>query len=152
MKTIVTFLSVVISLALGVTTLSAELVGKDDHATEYDCYVSGNASCHVEDYDQASASFRQCVTLNPDYYPARVNLGVALARMGRFKEAIVDTYGQWILEMVPGQDDQVLAYYRVYTDPGHIPWGAGWIVEGLTKSSVPDIIKKTRERMRDLSR
>ena len=349
MRTTVTFLSVVILLVLGASCLNAESVGEDDRAIEYDCYVRGNASCYSADYDEAIASFRRCIALNPDYYYARVNLGVALARMGRFEEAvaqftfcldgkygsgtdrrvfhfnralaaeklglaelassdraalekldsdrvrqfaesndyllmdaayiearnkaakdrlfaehkaailrgkvvvrkvpgagknteeyetmgliegtleevssvladfekypefvpnvkeltivntagddvvtewqlglplgvvkkyrlrcwtkreagtiqrfwkklpwselkaketIVDTYGQWILTALPGDEDRVLAYYRVYTDPGAIPWGAGWIVEGLTKSSVPDIIRKTRKRVKDLS-
>lgn len=348
MKASIVFLSVLVVLVFGVTALGAESVGKDGREIEHDCYLSGNAGCRVGDYEQAIASFRRCVALNPDYYYARLNLGVALARTGRFEEAIeqftfcidgrygcgadrfvfhfnralaakehgltelaandraalekldpdrrrefaesqsyllmdaayietrneaarncllaehrasilrgkvvvrkvpgagknteeyetmglidgtleevsgvladfekypefvpnveemtirsvtgdevvvdwqlqlpmgfvkkyrlkcwtkrepnriqrfwkkvpwpelksketiVDTYGQWILETVPGRDDQVLAYYRVYTDPGPIPWGAGWIVEALTKSSVPDIIKKTRKRVKDL--
>ena len=65
-------------------------------------------------------------------------------------ETIVDTYGQWILEPFPGQTPQVLAYYRVYTDPGRVPLGTGWIVEIMSQRSVPDIIHKTRQRVQDL--
>ena len=68
------------------------------------------------------------------------------------KETIVDTYGQWILEAFPGTDDRVLAYYRVYTDPGAIPFGTGWIVDILTEQSVPDIIRRTRKRTEDIFR
>jgi len=68
------------------------------------------------------------------------------------KETIVDTYGQWILEEFPGADNRVLAYYRVYTDPGHIPFGTGWIVDILTERSVPDIIKRTRKRVEEIFR
>jgi len=66
------------------------------------------------------------------------------------EETIVDTYGQWILEVFPGTTPRVLAYYRVYTDPGKVPLGTGWIVDFLTRQSVPDIIKRTRERVKDL--
>jgi hypothetical protein len=65
-------------------------------------------------------------------------------------ETIVDTYGQWLLEPFPGQTSQVLAYYRVYTDPGHVPLGTGWIVDIMSQRSVPDIIRRTRERVHNL--
>jgi len=68
------------------------------------------------------------------------------------KETIVDTYGQWILEDFPGEDSRVLAYYRVYTNPGHVPFGTGWIVDVLTERSVPDIIKRTRKRVKEIFR
>jgi hypothetical protein len=64
------------------------------------------------------------------------------------EETVIDTYGQWILEKSPQRDGQVLAYYRVYTDPGNIPFGMGWIVDILTKKSIPDIIKGTRSRIK----
>ncbi len=348
MKTLTVSLAVVACFVLDVAIVNAASVNGDTQEADHACYLRGNACCHVGDYAQAIASFRRCVALNPDYYYARVNLGVALARTDRFteaieqftfcidgtygsgtdrfvfhfnralaarehgltelalsdraaweelapdrlpelamsdsyllmdsayiearneaardclfaehkaaimrgevvvrkvpgtgknteeyeamgfiegtpeevssiladfekypefipnvkdttvknttgdevvvdwqlklpmgfvkkyrlknwtkrepnkiqrfwkkmpwpeletKETIVDTYGQWILETVPDRDDQVLAYYRVYTDPGPIPWGAGWIVEALTKSSVPDIIRTTRKRVQEL--
>lgn len=68
------------------------------------------------------------------------------------KETIVDTYGQWILEELPGEDNRVLAYYRVYTDPGAIPFGTGWIVDVLTERSVSEIIKRTRKRVKEIFR
>jgi len=64
------------------------------------------------------------------------------------KETVIDTYGQWILEDFPEKDNQVLAYYRVYTNPGKIPFGTGWIVDILTKESIPNIIKGTRRRVK----
>ena len=63
-------------------------------------------------------------------------------------ETVIDTYGQWILEKSPQQDGPVLAYYRVYTDPGNIPLGMGWIVDILTQKSIPGIIKGTRSRVK----
>ena len=67
------------------------------------------------------------------------------------KETIIDTYGQWILEDSPDKDNQVLAYYRIYTDPGKIPFGMGWIVDILTKESIPNIIKQTRRRVKQVT-
>jgi len=67
------------------------------------------------------------------------------------KETIIDTYGQWILEDFPEKDNHVLAYYRVYTDPGNVPLGTGWIVDILTKESIPNIIKATRSRVKSIS-
>jgi tetratricopeptide (TPR) repeat protein len=64
------------------------------------------------------------------------------------KETVVDTWGQWILETYPGKEKQVLAYYRVYSDPGEIPLGFGWIAELMTKDSIPDLIEQTRRRVK----
>ena len=68
------------------------------------------------------------------------------------KETVIDTYGQWILEDVPGKDRQVLAYYRVYTDPGKVPFGTGWIVDIVTKESIPNVIKETRRRVKYMAK
>ncbi|UCE47368.1 MAG: tetratricopeptide repeat protein [Phycisphaerales bacterium] len=65
-------------------------------------------------------------------------------------QTVVDTYGQWILENLTGSDDKVLAYYRVYTDTGKIPFGTAWIVEPMTKKSFQDMFKGTRRRVKDL--
>lgn len=67
------------------------------------------------------------------------------------KETIIDTWGQWMLETYPGNDRQVLAYYRVYTDPGKIPLGFGWIVEFMSKDSIPNVIKQTRRRVKQIT-
>ncbi len=66
------------------------------------------------------------------------------------KETVVDTYGQWILEDFPGADGQVLAYYRIYTDPGNIPLGTGWIVDTMTTESIEDMFKAIARRVKDL--
>jgi tetratricopeptide (TPR) repeat protein len=68
------------------------------------------------------------------------------------KQTVVDTYGQWILEDFPEKENHVLAYYRVYTHPGKIPFGTGWIVDILTKESIPNIIKGTRNRVKQITR
>ena len=66
------------------------------------------------------------------------------------KNTVVDTYGQWILESLPGGDDKVLAYYRVYTDTGKIPFGTAWIVEPMTKKSFNGMFNGTRRRVKEL--
>lgn len=66
------------------------------------------------------------------------------------KETVVDTYGQWILENLPGSDNKALAYYRVYTDTGSVPFGIGWLVEPLTKKSFQDMFEGTRKRVAEL--
>jgi tetratricopeptide (TPR) repeat protein len=68
----------------------------------------------------------------------------------RAKATVVGTYGQWIVEDFPGKNGYVLAYYRVYTDPGKIPLGTGWIADALTKQSMPKMFKKIQSRVREL--
>jgi len=56
--------------------------------TAYDFYLSGNKFCHDGKYDEAIPTYIKSTELDPDYYYARVNLGVALAKTDQFKEAI----------------------------------------------------------------
>lgn len=60
-------------------------------------------------------------------------------------ETIRDTSGYWRLTCLTG--DKTLVEYQVRTDPGDIPFGAGWIVDLLTKGSLPDILESTRKRV-----
>jgi len=66
------------------------------------------------------------------------------------KETVVDSYGQWIIEDFAGREDHVLAYYRVFTDPGKIPFGTGWIADALSKQSMPKMFKKMQSRVKEL--
>ncbi|MEA3224982.1 MAG: hypothetical protein U9Q07_03465 [Planctomycetota bacterium] len=50
--------------------------------------MSGNRFCHDGKYDKAIPAFNKSVELDPDYYYARVNHGIALARTRQFKKAI----------------------------------------------------------------
>jgi hypothetical protein len=59
-------------------------------------------------------------------------------------ETIEDTTGYWLLKEYPEKAEHVIALYHVYTDPGSIPLGLGWIVDILTKNSIPDVVIKTR--------
>ena len=62
-------------------------------------------------------------------------------------ETIEDTTGYWLLEEYAEKAGHIIALYHVYTDPGPIPLGLGWIVDILTKNSIPDVMIKTRERV-----
>jgi len=65
-------------------------------------------------------------------------------------EKIVDTTGFWNFTEYPNKKGYILAVYQVYTDPGPIPTGLGWIIDILTKNSVPDIVLNTRQRVQEL--
>jgi hypothetical protein len=65
------------------------------------------------------------------------------------EETIADTTGYWRIE--EKSEKQSLVLYHVYTDPGHIPFGLGWIVDVLTKKSVPDVLLQTKKRAEKLS-
>ena len=60
-------------------------------------------------------------------------------------ETIRDTSGYWRLTRMAG--DKTLVEYQVRTDPGDIPFGAGWVVDLLTKGSLPAILESTRKRV-----
>lgn len=66
------------------------------------------------------------------------------------KETIADTKGYWLLKNYPEKKGHALVVYHVFTDPGHIPLGLGWIARLLTRDSIPDVVKKTRSRVYEL--
>jgi hypothetical protein len=68
--------------------LNAGAIENDNQKTAYDFYLSGNASYRNGDCDKAISDFRKSVELDPDYYYARINLGVALAGVQKLEEAI----------------------------------------------------------------
>lgn len=60
------------------------------------------------------------------------------------EETIKDTNGYWLIEEKGLNSSLVL--YHVYTDPGPIPFGLGWIVDHLSKDSVPETFLRTKTR------
>jgi hypothetical protein len=60
------------------------------------------------------------------------------------EETIKDTSGFWRIEEISRNSSLVL--YHVYTDPGPIPFGLGWIVDVLSKNSVPEAFLQTKVR------
>lgn len=61
------------------------------------------------------------------------------------EETIADTTGQWQLAPLAGSGKTVVKYV-VYTDPGPIPFGLGWIVDSLSKDSIPQTLDALRKR------
>ncbi|WUR14572.1 SRPBCC family protein [[Empedobacter] haloabium] len=60
-------------------------------------------------------------------------------------QTIADTAGYWDFTALPdGSGSQVR--YRVYADPGPVPFGFGWIVEMMSKRSLPRAVAAVRER------
>ncbi len=61
------------------------------------------------------------------------------------EETIAATSGAW--HFSPGADaGRTVVKYSVYTDPGPIPFGAGWIVDSLSKDSIPQTLQALRKR------
>lgn len=48
----------------------------------------GNALYHLDRLPEAAAAYKQALKLDPDYSPARMNLGSVLASQGRHQEAL----------------------------------------------------------------
>ena len=65
-------------------------------------------------------------------------------------ETIRNTTGYWLLKQK--SSESVMVLYHVYTDPGAVPRGLGWVVNILTEKSVPDALQKTRERVLGLEK
>lgn len=61
------------------------------------------------------------------------------------EETITDTVGAW--QFLPGPAaGKTIVKYTVFTDPGPIPFGAGWIVDSLSKDSIPRTLEALREK------
>ncbi len=60
-------------------------------------------------------------------------------------ETIRDTSGYWNIQEQAKERSLVL--YHVYTDPGSVPFGTGWIVDVLSKKSVPEVFLQTKKRV-----
>ena len=63
------------------------------------------------------------------------------------EETIADTTGAWIL--TPAADPtKTVVNYTVYTDPGPVPLGLGWIVDSLSKDSIPKMLDALRAKVK----
>lgn len=65
----------------------------------------------------------------------------------RASETIVDTAGYWQLSPYPKDKNKTLVKYYVFADPGPIPYGLGWIVDVMTRISLPRTLEALRERV-----
>jgi len=61
-------------------------------------------------------------------------------------ETIADTTGYWLFKPAPGAADKSLVEYHVYADPGPVPFGFGWIVDLMSKRSLPRTLEALRAR------
>ncbi len=59
-------------------------------------------------------------------------------------ETIKDTTGFWYFKSAEGA--VTILHYYTKTDPGHVPFGLGWIVDYLTEKTVVDLLTRTRQR------
>ena len=61
-------------------------------------------------------------------------------------ETIADTTGYWQLTRHPANANKTVVEYFVYADPGPIPFGLGWIVDIMSKYSLPKTLEAVRTR------
>lgn len=62
-------------------------------------------------------------------------------------ETIVDTSGAWVLVPLPSNPAKTVVNYAVSTDPGPVPLGFGWIVDSLSKDSIPTMLDALRGKV-----
>ena len=58
------------------------------------------------------------------------------------EESVKDTRGFWSLTAT--KDDETLLYYYTRTDPGHVAFGLGWIVDYMTEKVVVQLLENTK--------
>ena len=60
-------------------------------------------------------------------------------------ETIADSKGFWRLSDFNGDRNRTLAVHHVYTDPGYIPPGLGWLSDFIAKKDIPAVVVATKE-------
>ncbi len=65
------------------------------------------------------------------------------------EDTIAATNGYW--QLSAGSAGKTVVKYVVYTDPGPIPFGLGWIVDSLSKDSIPSTLEALRKRAQSIS-
>ncbi len=61
------------------------------------------------------------------------------------EETIADTSGYWEFTPAPAAGKSIVKYV-VSTDPGPVPFGLGWIVDSLSKDSIPLTLEGLRKK------
>ncbi len=59
-------------------------------------------------------------------------------------DTIADTTGYWQFTPAPGDSGKTLVEYHVYADPGPVPYGFAWIVDMMSKRSLPRTLEALR--------
>ena len=63
------------------------------------------------------------------------------------EDTIADTSGYWQLSPDPQLAQGTAIKYQVYTDPGPVPMGLGWIVDSMSRDSIPKMFDALRARV-----
>jgi hypothetical protein len=60
------------------------------------------------------------------------------------EDTIADTTGYWRFSPQPANEAGSLVEYFVYADPGPVPFGLGWIIDIMSKRSLPATLEALR--------
>ncbi|MCX7206786.1 MAG: hypothetical protein NT086_12540 [Proteobacteria bacterium] len=63
-------------------------------------------------------------------------------------ETIADTSGYWLITPSTANPAKTVVKYFVFTDPGPVPMGLGWIVDSLSKDSIPKMLDALRNKLK----
>ena len=87
--------------------------------------------------------------MTPKVTDASCQLAWKLVPMEGLKpdDTIADTSGYWQLSPDPLDAGATAIKYQVYTDPGPVPMGLGWIVDSMSRDSIPKMFDALRARV-----
>lgn len=87
--------------------------------------------------------------MTPKVLDASCSLAWKLVPMEGVKveDTIVDTSGYWQLSPDPLDAGVAAVKYQIYTDPGPVPMGLGWIVDSMSRDSIPTMFAALRARV-----
>jgi len=88
--------------------------------------------------------------MTPKVSPATCHLSWKLQPWEGLKqeETIADTSGYWELSALASNPAKTVVRYQVFTDPGPVPMGLGWIVDSMSKDSIPKMMDALRTKLR----
>ena len=92
---------------------------------------------------------RYRLKMTPKSGDASCNLAWQLVPMEgvKIEDTIFDTSGYWQLSPDPQNAGATAIKYQVYTDPGPVPMGLGWIVDSMSRDSIPKMFDALRARV-----
>ena len=91
---------------------------------------------------------RYRLRLEPEQTPNQCKLSWKLLPRADLKQSdtIADTTGYWLFKPAADSSSKTLVEYHVYADPGPVPFGFGWIVDLMSKRSLPRTLEALRSR------
>jgi hypothetical protein len=83
--------------------------------------------------------------LEPEVVQSQCKLSWKLIPRADLKQSdtIADTTGYWLFKPA---GEKTLVEYHVYADPGPVPFGFGWIVDMMSKRSLPKTLEALRSK------